>query len=197
MDVYTYLASRRLVLASASPRRRDLLAAAKLECRIAPSDIPEVRGDGESPEDYVGRLAWEKAHAVEAGAGEVVLAADTTVVVDEHVLEKPVDAADAARMLRLLSGRGHEVLTGVCVREGASARVAVERTAVRVARLSERDIEEYIASGEPFGKAGAYGIQGMFSRWVVGVEGCYVNVVGLPVGLVWRELESHAAEVIE
>jgi len=197
MDVYTYLTRRRLVLASASPRRRDLLASARLDCRIAPSDIPEVRGDGETPEDYVRRLAWEKAHAVAAGAGEVVLAADTTVVVDEHVLEKPSDAADAARMLRLLSGRGHEVLTGICLRDGASARTAVERTAVRVARLEEPDIEAYIASGEAFGKAGAYGIQGMFSRWVEGIEGCYFNVVGLPVSLVWRELEEHAAAVIE
>lgn len=197
MDVYSYLTMRRVVLASASPRRRDLLAAARIACRVAPADIPEVLGEGETAEQYVARLASEKAAAAPAEADELVLAADTTVVVDGQVLEKPRDAGDAARMLRLLSGGTHMVLTGICWRDGERARVAVERTLVRVARLSEEDIRTYVESGEPFGKAGAYGIQGMFSRWVDGVEGCYFNVVGLPVGRVWRELEMLAASLAD
>lgn len=171
------------------------MAAARIECRIAPADIPEVLGQGEGAEEYVSRLAREKAGAVRAGEDELVLAADTTVVVDGLVLEKPRDDGDAARMLRLLSGRTHVVLTGICWRDGARTSGAVERTLVRVAPLSEEDIRRYIESGEPFGKAGAYGIQGMFSRWVEGVEGCYFNVVGLPVGRVWRELEKLAASL--
>lgn len=188
MDAYELLSSHSLVLASASPRRRDLLAAARIACDVRPANVPEVRQTGESPENYVRRLAHDKAHAVEAASNEIILAADTTVVVDAHVLEKPSDAADAARMLALLSGRRHEVLTAICLRVGGSVRTAVEATGVFVAPLSPEDIAHYVESGEPMDKAGAYGIQGMFSRWVQRVEGCYFNVVGLPVSLLWREL---------
>ncbi len=194
MDAYSLLSTHTLVLASASPRRRDLLAAARIPCEVRAANVPEVRREGEAAESYVRRLAHDKAHAVPVQAGEVILAADTTVVVDNHSLEKPVDAADAARMLRLLSGRSHSVLTAICLRTGERARTAVERTEVAVSPLAEEDIARYAASGEPMDKAGAYGIQGMFSRWVTGVNGCYFNVVGLPVSLVWRELESLARD---
>ena len=196
MDAYELLASSSLVLASASPRRRDLLAAARIPCQVRPANVPEVRQQGEMPGAYVRRLAHDKAHAVEAAPGEIILAADTTVVVDDHVLEKPADAADAARMLALLSGRRHEVLTAICLRAvgekrtGARTRTAVETTGVFVAALSTDDIAHYVQSGEPMDKAGAYGIQGMFSRWVERIEGCYFNVVGLPVSLLWRELDA-------
>ena len=155
--------------------------------------MPEIRRDGEAPEAYVRRLAYDKAGAVNARTGEIVLAADTTVVVDGQVLEKPTDAADAARMLRLLSGRPHEVLTAICLRAGERMRTAVERTAVFVSELTAEDIARYVESGEPMDKAGAYGIQGTFSRWIYRVEGCYFNVVGLPVSLLWRELDALAA----
>jgi septum formation protein len=192
VDAYALLASHTLILASASPRRRDLLAAAGIPCLVRPANVPEIFNPGEAPEAYVTRLALGKAHAVEAGPNEIVLAADTTVVVDGHVLEKPADAADAARMLGLLSGRAHAVLTAVCLRAGGRSRTALESTVVTVAELGEADIARYVASGEPMDKAGAYGIQGMFSRWVTGVDGCYFNVVGLPISRVWRELGALA-----
>ena len=192
MDAYELLVSRTLVLASASPRRRDLLAAAGIACEVRPANVPEVRADGELPEDYVQRLAHAKAHAVEARNGELILAADTTVVVDGDVLEKPIDKADAARMLELLSGRAHVVLTAICLRTEMHTRTAREHTEVFVLPLSPADIAHYVESGEPMDKAGAYGIQGMFSRWIHRVDGCYFNVVGLPVSLLWRELEAMA-----
>jgi septum formation protein len=194
VDAYDLLSSHTLVLASASPRRRDLLAAARVACEVRAANVPEVRDEGEAAETYVRRLAQDKAHAIEAGTGEVILAADTTVVVDGHVLEKPADGADATRMLRLLSGRSHLVLTAICLRTAERTRTAVESTEVTVSPMTEEDIARYVASGEPMDKAGAYGIQGMFSRWVTGVNGCYFNVVGLPVSLVWRELESLARD---
>lgn len=197
MDVYSLLSSHTLILASASPRRRDLLAAAGLPCVVRPSHIPEVRLPGEEPAAYVLRLAREKAHAVPVGAGELILAADTTVVAGDEVLEKPVDGEDAARILSRLSGRAHEVLTGICVRAGGCERTAVERTGVWFGEMSEDDIGRYVASGEPMDKAGAYGIQGMASRWITRVEGCYVNVVGLPVSLLWREISALAGEMAD
>ncbi|MFN7924302.1 MAG: Maf family protein [Bryobacteraceae bacterium] len=175
-----------LVLASASPRRAELLSAAGIAFTVRPARIDETRAPSEPARDYVIRLAREKALAVAAAPDEIVLAADTTVLVDNHILEKPADPADAARMIRLLAGRTHEVLTGICLRRGRELVSDCEVTRVRFLPLSDADIAEYVASGEPMDKAGAYGIQGLASKFIDRVEGCYFNVVGLPVSMVWR-----------
>ena len=184
------LDSLNLVLASASPRRRELLAAAGIpfEVRVAP--VEELRRPGEGPADYVARLARDKAFAVAASEREAVLGADTTVVLGESVLEKPLDADDARRMLALLSGRDHQVMTGICLRRGSHSISAVETTLVRFSTMTASEIDAYVATGEPMDKAGAYAIQGIASRWVTRIEGCYFNVVGLPVSLVWRQLSE-------
>jgi septum formation protein len=179
-----------IILASQSPRRRELLAQAGIAFVVRVPGIEEVRSGGESPADYVQRLAMEKASAIEPGEGDIVLAADTTVVVDEHVLEKPQCEEDAARMLRLLSGREHVVMTGVCLRRGGRVWCCVESTRVRFAAMTEEEIRFYAHSGEPLDKAGGYAIQGLGSRYIEGVEGCYYNVVGLPVGRVYRMLKE-------
>lgn len=174
-----------LILASKSPRRQEILRQAGIEFVVRTADVPEVRMAGESPADYVRRLAGEKAAAV-AAPGELVLGADTIVVVDGIILEKPVDSADAVRMLRLLAGRSHEVLTGVSL-GGASEVVA---TTVVFSPLSDAGIAAYVASGEPFDKAGAYAIQGLASKFIERIDGCYFNVVGLPISRVYRMLQS-------
>ena len=179
-----------LVLASQSPRRKDLLSAAGLHFTVRVPQISEVRQEGESPRDYVERLAREKALAVAVDPGEFILAADTTVVVDDEVLEKPSSPADAVRMLRLLSGREHEVMTGVCLRGPGGLTSGVEVTRVSFVPLSEAEIAGYVASGEPMDKAGAYAIQGLASKFIDRVEGCYFNVVGLPVARVYRMLKE-------
>lgn len=194
-----------LVLASASPRRRELLAQAGYSFEVHPAHIPEDPKPGEEPIAYVTRLAREKAEAVfrelsaagrnttQAAAEDlVVLGADTTVTVDDHILGKPEDAADAARMLRLLSGRTHRVITGVALVSAGAAEVAAEATAVRFLTLSEAEIADYIATGEPMDKAGAYAIQGRAARWIPRIEGCYFNVVGLPLALVAGMIEMRA-----
>ena len=142
------------------------------------------------PDDYVRRLAEWKARAVEAAPGETILAADTTVVVEGEMLAKPADAADAVRMLRLLAGRRHEVLTGICLKRGADLVVDRAVTEVWFTAMSEPEIAEYVASGEPMDKAGAYAIQGLASKYIEKIEGCYFNVVGLPVALVYRHLRQ-------
>jgi septum formation protein len=180
-----------LVLASKSPRRREILANAGFEFQVVTTDIPEVRRYGEDPLHYVRRLAQDKANAVSDTHREnVVLAADTVVVLDLHVLEKPRDADDVRRMLRLLSGRDHEVSTGICLRFGDRTIVDTETTTVHFVHLSEAEIDEYLASGEPMDKAGAYAIQGRASKFISRVEGCYFNVVGLPIALVYRYWKS-------
>jgi len=189
-----------LVLASASPRRRDLLAQAGFTFTVAPALIPEDLRPGENPLAYVTRLAREKAQSVYAGLGSglgsgdestVVLGADTTVVAPNgEVLGKPADAADAARMLRLLSGATHEVMTGVAVVSASGIEIAAEVTHVSVVTLSDEEIAAYIATGEPMDKAGAYAIQGIASRWIPRIEGDYSNVVGLPIALVYRMLRE-------
>jgi septum formation protein len=211
-----------LILASASPRRRELLTQAGFEFQIHPAHIPEDPYPNEDPIAYVTRLARQKAETVyneivgkETDAGApglagrgpqrqvfvvgveetwesttpdqrslVVLGADTTVTLDTHILGKPENAEDAARMLRLLSGRTHRVITGVSLVSAHRTETAAEVTAVQFLSLSEAEIQAYIATGEPNDKAGAYAIQGRAARWIPRIEGCYFNVVGLPIALV-------------
>jgi septum formation protein len=177
----------RLVLASQSPRRRELLQSVGLAADVRPARTDEGVRPGERPSDYVRRVAREKAHAVEAAPGEVVLAADTAVVLGGEILGKPGDPEDARRMLRALSGRTHAVLTGVHARrpaapgaEGAEDSLLVS-TAVRFATLSEAQVAWYAATGEPLDKAGAYALQGVGGAFVRGVAGSVSNVVGLPL----------------
>lgn len=176
-----------LILASASPRRTDLLQAAGIEFEQVPANIDEAMLPGERARPYVLRLAEAKARAGWR-PGTRSLGADTVVAVDGQVLGKPRDDLDARRMLRLLSGRSHQVLTGVAVFDGQACEVACEATNVRFGALAEREIKEYVASGEPQDKAGAYAIQGGAARFVESIAGSYSNVVGLPVELVARML---------
>ncbi|MEI9814823.1 MAG: Maf family protein [Acidobacteriota bacterium] len=180
----------RLVLASQSPRRREILTSAGLEYTVRVTPVEEVRAPGESPEAYVRRLATAKAEASWLGQDEVVLGADTIVVLDQEVLEKPRDVADARRMLTLLSGREHAVITGICLRHAGGGKVDSVITKVKFAPLSDAEIELYANSGEPLDKAGAYAIQGFASKFVERIDGCFFNVVGLPVSLVYRYLQS-------
>jgi septum formation protein len=191
--------SRMLILASASPRRQELLRNAGISFVVQAADIDETPLAGETARECAVRLAREKALAVwrarskEAAQEDVVLGADTIVVVDEAILGKPADAEDAVRMLRLLSGRVHRVITGVCfVRSSGNEELttASETTLVTMNELSDAEIREYVATGEPMDKAGAYAIQGRASRWIPRIEGDYSNVVGLPVALVWRILSG-------
>ncbi|HEV8631307.1 MAG TPA: Maf family protein [Thermoanaerobaculia bacterium] len=176
----------RLVLASASPRRCELLAGLGLSFTVRPAAVDETPRAGEDPAALVERLAREKAAAV-ALPGELVLAADTEVAIDGGALGKPADATDAARMLALLAGRRHEVVTGVALLDADRGRLAagVERTQVLFAPLSPREIDWYVSSGEPMDRAGAYAIQGLGALLVRVVEGNYLNVVGLPLPLVY------------
>ncbi|MGE0446421.1 MAG: nucleoside triphosphate pyrophosphatase [Vicinamibacterales bacterium] len=174
-----------LILASASPRRAELLRAAGLSFDVVVADVDESIHPGESPETYVRRVAGAKARAVtQRMPGRRVLAADTTVVVDGEILAKPADANDAGRMLRRLSGRTHQVLTAVCL----DGRCEVESTDVEFVELTEDEIAWYVASGEPMDKAGAYAIQGLASRFISRIRGSYSNVVGLPVARVYAML---------
>jgi septum formation protein len=186
----------RLVLASASPRRAELLSAAGFSFVVQPVEIDETPRPGEDAAALVVRLATEKAGAIAAADDEVILAADTVVVADGEILGKPVDDEDAASMLRRLSGRSHEVVTGVAVLHGASLVTAVERTRVHVSALQRDEIAWYVRSGEPGDKAGAYGIQGLASRFIERIDGSYTNVVGLPVATVRRVLRSMALDAL-
>jgi septum formation protein len=213
-----------IVLASASPRRQDLLRQAGIRFTVQPADIDESPHAGEAPRQCAERLAREKALVIShQRPQDTVLGADTIVVIDETILGKPSDVDAAARMLRLLSGRVHRVITGVCLarpagrvqgaaaNEGAASQsqlrscqttrtadreltIASETTLVTMSKLSDEEIREYAASSEPMDKAGAYAIQGMASRWIPRIEGDYCNVVGLPVALVYRMLRE-AGEV--
>lgn len=186
----------RLILASASPRRAELLRAAGFDFDVVVTDVDESIREGERPRDYVRRLAAEKSAAglkACTTSDVVVLGSDTTVAIDDEILAKPVDDADAASMLRRLSGRTHEVMTGVSLRHGAYEIGRVETTTVEFAKLTDEDISWYVGSGEGRDKAGAYAIQGLASRFVPRIDGSYSNVVGLPVACVLellREISS-------
>jgi nucleoside triphosphate pyrophosphatase len=180
-----------LVLASASPRRKALLEAAGVTCTVIPADIDETPEPGETPSQHVRRLA--RAKALEVARCEphaLILGADTVVVVDGHILGKPADEADARRMLRGLSGRVHQVYTGVALWHEGHLRDAVDVTDVEMAAMTDEQIASYVASGEPADKAGAYAIQGLASRFVTRISGSYSNVVGLPVSLVCAWLDQ-------
>jgi septum formation protein len=185
-----------LILASASPRRSELLTQIGIQFRVHPAHIPEDPFPGEDPSTYVARLARQKAETVyrelsaQSSASLKVLGADTTVTLDNQILGKPNDQADAARMLTLLSGRTHQVLTGVALISANSSEVAVESTSVTFSPLTPEDIASYVATNEPLDKAGAYAIQGLAARWIPRIEGCYFNVVGLPLALVSKLLSN-------
>jgi septum formation protein len=194
-----------LILASASPRRQELLRNAGIQFVVQAADIDESPLVDESPQNCAERLAREKASVVfQERPQDYVLGADTIVVIDNNILGKPRDAADAARMLRLLSGRTHKVVTGVCLvtpsmrscestPEGREAITVSETTLVSMDKITEEEICDYIATGEPMDKAGAYAIQGIASRWINCIEGDYSNVVGLPVRRVYRMLRKQGA----
>ncbi len=186
MPETAFIQRPRLVLASASPRRKDLLASVGVEVHVVPADIDETPRPGETPEALVRRLSASKAEAVATGGGDlapndIVVAADTVVVIDDEILGQPLDEADAARMLELLSGRTHRVLTGVSVRGGDRTETDVEMAEVTMRFLSVADIAWYIGTGEPMGKAGAYAIQGFGSLFVPSIVGNHSGIVGLPL----------------
>jgi septum formation protein len=179
-----------LILASASPRRHELLAAAGINHIVVPSHVPELQMKGETVEDFVVRVAIEKATAVSISGQDLVLGADTAVSVEGEIFGKPIDDKDARRMLRALSGRIHVVHTGICLRSEGMVITDIETTEVEFLVLSDSEVEEYTRSGEGMDKAGAYAIQGQASRFVKSIRGSYHNVVGLPVSLVYRYLKS-------
>jgi septum formation protein len=185
-----------IILASGSPRRAELLRAAGIDFTVRIPDTDESLIDGESPYEYVSRLATSKArHIAETvGPDARVLGADTTVVIDDEIAGKPVDVEDARRMLHRLSGQWHEVLTGVALIHGHHLMVEVDQTRVRFGLLTAAEIDWYVSTGEPMDKAGGYGIQGYASRFIDRIEGSYSNVVGLPVSRVYemmRKIDSY------
>ena len=196
-----------LILASASPRRREILEAAGIEFEAVPTFVPEEKREGESPEQFVCRVATEKAEAaldrIAHPCAVPILGADTVVVLGDQILGKPASAEEARGMLRLLSGKQHRVLTGLCLlfppaqwplprpelRLEIQKDIRVASTTVQFCELGEEEIEQYVATGEPLDKAGGYGIQGPASKYVEWIQGCYFNVVGLPISLVYRMLK--------
>ena len=172
-----------LILASTSPRRAELIAMLGVPFEVVPSEVDETPLPGEPPGKLAARLARAKATASAVGRApdDVVVGADTIVVVDGDALGKPIDAADASRMLRRLSGRSHEVITAVALAHAGGIEEFLERTIVTFATMGHAEIDRYVAGGEPLDKAGAYGIQGSGGRWITQIEGSYHNVVGLPL----------------
>jgi nucleoside triphosphate pyrophosphatase len=179
-----------LVLASQSPRRAEILRLAGIPFTVRTVEVDESPLEDEKPEQYVQRVAEAKAIAAPAEPAEIVLGADTTVVIDGEMLAKPSDPTDARRMLSLLAGRRHDVLTGICVRRGRQIVRDWAQTHVWFTAMSESEIAAYAASGEPLDKAGAYAIQGLASKFIEKIDGDYFNVVGLPVSMVYRYLRQ-------
>jgi septum formation protein len=179
-----------LILASASPRRAEILASLAIPFEVDPADVDETPLDGEDPAATAARLASAKAAAVAARRpGALILAADTLVVLEDRTLGKPADDAEAARMLALLSGREHRVVTGVCLSRGAEGpRTEIAWSSVRFSPLSAEEIAWYVATGEPRDKAGAYAVQGLGARFIERIEGSFTNVMGLPARAVYRLL---------
>jgi septum formation protein len=189
-----------LILASASPRRRQLLEEIGVPFRVIPSGVAEILAEGEEPERYVARLASEKAADVAARhTGAWVVAADTIVFLDGRILEKPLDASDAARMLATIAGREHVVYTGVALRcdESGYSDVRVDRTRVRMLPLTDDEIEWYVSTGEPLDKAGAYAVQGVGALFIESIEGNYTNVVGLPLATLFDMLKRSGVPLLQ
>jgi septum formation protein len=189
----------KLILASSSPRRAEILRTAGFSFDVLPADIDETLRPGEAATEYVRRLAEKKARTVarkiaaaEPDATAIIIAADTTVVVNGAILGKPESTSDAQRMLEQLSGRTHDIYTGVALLRlpDGVERILVDVTRVDFAELSVQEIADYVASGEPFGKAGGYAIQGLGGRFVKRIEGCYFNVMGMPLGRIYQELRK-------
>lgn len=183
----------KFILASASPRRRELLASIGLDFDVLPSHVPEVRQPGEAPEEYVARLSRDKAHALAVQyPARWVIAADTTVLYEEQLLEKPADASDAARMLATIAGKTHVVYTGVTLEHAETGYrdTRVAESEVRMLPLSQREIEWYVATGEPLDKAGAYAVQGIGGMFIESIHGSFTNVVGLPLATLFLMLRK-------
>jgi len=182
-----------LVLASRSPRRSEILRQAGIPFEVRAADVDERVLPGEAVEDYIRRVAGQKAMAVEVALGDTVLSADTVVVIGGEILGKPRDPADAVCMLERLAGREHEVITGVCLQRGRELLYDRAITRVWFKPLTREEIEAYVASGEPMDKAGAYAIQGLAAKFIERIEGSYTNVVGLPIELVTKLLPDLTA----
>jgi nucleoside triphosphate pyrophosphatase len=183
----------KFILASSSPRRRELLASIGLTFDVIPSHIPEIRGEHEAPEEYVARLSREKAEAIASGhPSEWVIAADTTVLLGEELLEKPLDDADARRMLATIAGRTHIVYTGVTLQNASRGwlETQIAESEVRMLPLSSEDIAWYVKTGEPLDKAGAYAVQGIGAMFIDSIHGSYTNVVGLPLATLFQMLRK-------
>ncbi len=190
----------RFVLASSSPRRRELLASVGMAFDIVPSDVPEEHQPGEAPEEYVARLSRDKAGAVSGKyPSRWIIAADTTVLFGDQLLEKPLHHADAARMLNLIGGRTHVVYTGVTLQNAGIgySETRVAESEVRMLPLSEHDIEWYVATGEPLDKAGAYAAQGIGALFIDSIHGSYTNVVGLPLALLFQMMRKVGIDPLE
>lgn len=188
-----------LILASASPRRRSLLRQLGVPFTTAPADVDERVRTGETPEQYAGRLSVDKARAAADSADEgIVIAADTIVVLDNEILGKPSDAQDAVRMLSMLSGRTHRVITSLTVMDTTTGKTLTRlaQTIVRFRRLSAEEIASYVQTGEPLDKAGAYGIQEKGALLISGIDGCYFNVVGLPIPLLSEMLREFGINLL-
>ncbi|MEA2336641.1 MAG: nucleoside triphosphate pyrophosphatase [Thermoanaerobaculia bacterium] len=190
----------RFILASGSPRRRELLASIGLTFDVMPSDVPEVRQAGESPEEYVARLSRDKAGVIAAKHDDAwVIAADTTVLLGDQLLEKPADDDDAKRMLNTIAGKIHTVYTGVTLQHAASGwrDTRVAETEVRMLPLDDRDIAWYVSTGEPSDKAGAYAAQGLGGMFIDSIHGSYTNVVGLPLALLFQMLRRAGVDPLK